>query len=917
MRARGTGRGRPRGSLLRPLRLVVLLGVAAAIFYAPSAWATATTYTVDNTTDATGQFCNPAGVGDCSLRSAIEHSNTNSGVDTINFDPAVFTGLDLISTITSSSATSMVISDGVNIDGGNCGGTGPPKPCVELDSNATIVLNIFTTGAVSISGMAFVGSPGSAISDTGGLPAPTVTGSWFGVGLDGTTLKGNADGITMVNTTTGGVIGGSTPATRNVFSSDDVGVNIAGNGAHAIRGNYFGTLPDGTAVSNPGTTAIRIAGGGSGVTIGGDSNNAGQCDGQCNLIVGFGQDGIFAQDAGGAPSNLTISGNFIGLGLNGTSNQGNGTGVNKGSGIELAGGGGGNDLSNVTIGGVGTKRNYIAGNTDGGIKAALTDTLNVTNNYIGLNAAATSSIANAFASPTGSGGLTDLAGTGGTIADNRFGGNGVLLYKQMTVQGNVIGVGPSGQDLGITAAEPGLTLLNNSNNVGDTDNSDAAHANTIGNVKGTGQPGILLTQGASSNTIAGNYIGTTSTGTPEPVADDGIALGGNGVMNGNSVGGSATTNANVISNSGGDAISLKPGSNGGPGNQFAINLGKNNGSGPNDIFVDLGDFSTSDGPGNPGGNAPNNSIQAPTVAATTGSISGTALPMASIFIYTTYSGHDDIRASLGSTQADGSGNWSIATPSDLFPGQCVTASQTDGTNSSEMATAAGINTGSQCSTYPAVSINAAPSDGASINDTTPQIVFSSPNDPVTFTCELNGTPIDPCDSPLDLGPLTDGDYTFTLRSAQAPSNPALGPDTSQTTTTHFTVDTHPPTVSFTSGPAEGSSTTDTSVSLGFSADEPADFECKVDGGSFSDCSSPLSLSGLAVGAHSVRVRGTDAAGNTGSIATRNFTIAAPPPPPPSSTGPTGQRAAALKKCKKKKSAKARKKCKAKAKKLPL
>ena len=45
-----------------------------------------------------------------------------------------------------------------------------------------------------------------------------------------------------------------------------------------------------------------------------------------------------------------------------------------------------------------------------------------------------------------------------------------------------------------------------------------------------------------------------------------------------------------------------------------------------------------------------------------------------------------------------------------------------------------------------------------------------------------------------------------------------------------------------------------------------------------------------------------------------------PPPPtttPVSTAPTGQRAAALKKCKKKKSATARKKCKKKAKKLPI
>ena len=55
-------------------------------------------------------------------------------------------------------------------------------------------------------------------------------------------------------------------------------------------------------------------------------------------------------------------------------------------------------------------------------------------------------------------------------------------------------------------------------------------------------------------------------------------------------------------------------------------------------------------------------------------------------------------------------------------------------------------------------------------------------------------------------------------------------------------------------------------------------------------------------------------GLLGATVTRNFTVAAVPPQP---TGATGQRAAAPKKCKKKKSAQARKKCKAKAKKLPV
>jgi hypothetical protein len=60
-------------------------------------------------------------------------------------------------------------------------------------------------------------------------------------------------------------------------------------------------------------------------------------------------------------------------------------------------------------------------------------------------------------------------------------------------------------------------------------------------------------------------------------------------------------------------------------------------------------------------------------------------------------------------------------------------------------------------------------------------------------------------------------------------------------------------------------------------------------------------------------------GTTSASLTGTATAPPPPPPPPpaASTGPTGQRAAALKKCKKKKSKQARKKCKKKANRLPV
>lgn len=51
------------------------------------------------------------------------------------------------------------------------------------------------------------------------------------------------------------------------------------------------------------------------------------------------------------------------------------------------------------------------------------------------------------------------------------------------------------------------------------------------------------------------------------------------------------------------------------------------------------------------------------------------------------------------------------------------------------------------------------------------------------------------------------------------------------------------------------------AAFGFFADEPATYECRVDGAGFEPCSSPASFGGLAAGGHSFEVRATDLAGN--------------------------------------------------------
>jgi len=79
-------------------------------------------------------------------------------------------------------------------------------------------------------------------------------------------------------------------------------------------------------------------------------------------------------------------------------------------------------------------------------------------------------------------------------------------------------------------------------------------------------------------------------------------------------------------------------------------------------------------------------------------------------------------------------------------------------------------------------------------------------------------------------------------------------------TANFVIDdTTPPTTTINSNPP--ASTTNTSATFTFSANEPSTFECKLDSGSFSSCTSPVNYSGLSVTSHTFYVQATDLALN--------------------------------------------------------
>jgi hypothetical protein len=144
-----------------------------------------------------------------------------------------------------------------------------------------------------------------------------------------------------------------------------------------------------------------------------------------------------------------------------------------------------------------------------------------------------------------------------------------------------------------------------------------------------------------------------------------------------------------------------------------------------------------------------------------------------------------------------------------------------------------------------------------------------------ITCGLNNDPQFQCASPYSPVDASspDGTYTYLV---------AVMDDVNNTTsaTRSFVLDRTLPAVSFTGGPAEGQVLTTSSATLTFTATDAnlGAVTCKVDGGAFRACASPLALSGLTAGAHTVTVRALDRAGNVRE-ATRTFGYKAPTTPP--------------------------------------
>jgi hypothetical protein len=477
----------------------------------------------------------------------------------------------------------------------------------------------------TVSGCVISGNAISGIGIDGGSNN-LVVGNHIGTDFAGTKAIPNGyGGVAIWDGASGNTIGGTSPSLHNLISGNatptsnghHAGVAISGTGTkgNVVEGNFIGTDINGATALRNADGGVSIFNGASGNIIGGTANGAG------NLISGNGAASssssgvaIFGSDTA---ANL-VEGNLIGTDLTGTKAIGNADG-----GVVISGGATGNTIGGPAI----SARNLISGNgpSTGSIVypgVVITDTGTTANvvegNFIGTQLKGTMPLGNA---PGGVAVLNGATGNtiGGTIegAGNLISGNtgyGVYISAQGTsanvVQGNLIGSdftgalplgnngpgvqvsgGASANTIGGTIPDAGNVISGNIGDGLDLNNPGTDQNVVVGNLIGTDFAGLLalgntstglsISDGASSNTIGG-----TSSDFANVISGNGkygveIADGGTtgNLLEGNDIGTNATGKSAVANKADGVRIDVGASSNTiggtamGAGNIIAFNAG--------------------------------------------------------------------------------------------------------------------------------------------------------------------------------------------------------------------------------------------------------------------------------------------------------------------------------------------------------
>ncbi|WNG16627.1 adventurous gliding motility protein AgmC [Cystobacter fuscus] len=219
--------------------------------------------------------------------------------------------------------------------------------------------------------------------------------------------------------------------------------------------------------------------------------------------------------------------------------------------------------------------------------------------------------------------------------------------------------------------------------------------------------------------------------------------------------------------------------------------------------------------------------------------------------------------SYGPIPVDAAGHWTF-TPPTLADGPYsieATTTNTAGTTSPTATSTFTVDT-----TAPDAPVVTGPANGSTVTDTTPVVTGTAePNTTVTVVIDgvvVGTAPVDGSGhwSYTPTTPLTPGPHSVVARAEDKAGN--TSPDSSSNT---FTVvpDTSAPKTNIISGPSN--TTPNRSATFEFDAGEPGvTYECRLDGGEWTTCTSPVTYDNLPDGQHTFEVRARDSEGNVES-----------------------------------------------------
>ncbi|HNB56747.1 MAG TPA: right-handed parallel beta-helix repeat-containing protein, partial [bacterium] len=360
----------------------------------------------------------------------------------------------------------------------------------------------------------------------------TVTGNFIGLDSIGTGALGNQGyGIHLLRAHAN-TIGGTAVGSGNVIV-DNSQANLNGAGVYLDSATYNEILGNYLGVDVYGNSSIANqsgGGGGSSITLDNQSNH--------NIIGDGTAGGRNVMGAGGSGADMAshvlitnnsnfnlIAGNYIGVGSDGA------TALGIGSGVYISG-----SIKNQIGLPAPAEANIISGNPDGGIVLSDADSTLVLQNYIGVNASGNAAVGNSFGVRLNNGTTHANIGNATVSGRNIISGNSNfgISIEDVGTDSNLVRSNLIGLDLAGTTAVPnsnaGISIQDGvDNEIGD---GSVGGRNVISGNSGHGIYNFSRTR------IAGNFVGLDISG------NDAIGNTGYGIY---TVSDSTQISGNVIS----------------------------------------------------------------------------------------------------------------------------------------------------------------------------------------------------------------------------------------------------------------------------------------------------------------------------------------------------------------------------------